>query len=326
MNGNNGKPGKGVDTTTRVTLDRQPIEREGPAYVHRAPIAEKSRKDDVVKRMLDTDITITVGDMLNVSDPVREELKNLVSKKRQASKKTVFAGPSVQAEKQAGALSMKVEATGAKKLSPNAMRVEDLPPIAAFLTADAVARCGLPKGSLVQNDPVLHYYNSLGDDEIPRQLYVAKESQALRSFYPLINGSIKEESIYDCGSQLVSMDVDVACEAGLAWDPDIKILLQSANNQVEPTLGLAKNVPFVFGDITIYLQVHIVKGPAYKVLVGRPFDTLTESEVKNRRDGSQDITITCPNTGRRCTVPTVPRGQPPRILHRQPNVPTTENF
>ena len=61
----------------------------------------------------------------------------------------------------------------------------------------------------------------------------------------------------------------------VSWDPDIKIQVQSANKTVEETLGLAKNVPFIFGDITVYLQVHIFTDPAYKVLLGRPFNVLT---------------------------------------------------
>jgi hypothetical protein len=106
------------------------------------------------------------------------------------------------------------------------------------------------------------------------------------------------------------MSEEMAKRFRLSWDPDIIINMQSANSQIEKTLGLAKNVPFVFDEITIYLQVHIVKAPAYKVLLGRPFDTLTESEIKNTADGGQLITITDPNSRKRCTIPTSVRGQP----------------
>jgi len=68
--------------------------------------------------------------------------------------------------------------------------------------------------------------------------------------------------------------------------------MQSANRTVERTLGLARNVPFSFGAITIYLQVHVIKDPAYKVLLGRPFDVLTGSIVVNSTDGGQTVTIT----------------------------------
>jgi len=118
------------------------------------------------------------------------------------------------------------------------------------------------------------------------------------------------ESLLDGGSQIVAMDVEIAKNLAVSWDPDIKIQMQSANKMVEETLGLTKNVPFIFGDIT---EVHILMDPAYKVLLGRPFDVLTESMVHNHRDGGQMVIVTDPNT-RRCVLPTYERGRPPNIL------------
>ena len=88
------------------------------------------------------------------------------------------------------------------------------------------------------------------------------------------------------------------------WDPNITIEMESANKSVENTLSLARNVPFVFNSITVYLQIHIMEDPAYRVLLGRPFDTLTESVVKNGRDGGQSIMLMDPNTGERCEINT----------------------
>ncbi|SJL18883.1 uncharacterized protein ARMOST_22485 [Armillaria ostoyae] len=110
----------------------------------------------------------------------------------------------------------------------------------------------------------------------------------------------------------------IATKLGVAWDPDITIHMQSANGQLEKTLGLARNVPFLFNDITVYLQVHIIASPAYKVLLGRPFDVLTESVIRNQADGGQIITITDLNTSRRCTIPTFLRGGPPRVAKAAP--------
>ena len=41
---------------------------------------------------------------------------------------------------------------------------------------------------------------------------------------------------------------------------------------------------------------------AYKVLLGRPFDTITESKVKNAKDDGQSLMLTDPNTGERCVT------------------------
>lgn len=94
--------------------------------------------------------------------------------------------------------------------------------------------------------------------------------------------------------------------------------MQSANNQVELSCGLAKNIPFRFNEITLYLQVHIIEAPAYKVLLGRPFDSLTRSVIQNGADGGQIVTITDPNTNQRATIPTYARGSSPRVASRSP--------
>ena len=55
------------------------------------------------------------------------------------------------------------------------------------------------------------------------------------------------------------------------------------------------------------MQVHVIRDPAYDVLLGRPFDVLTESVIRNYRNEAQTITICDPNTSRTVTIPTIPR-------------------
>src|SRR5271155_1061707 len=136
------------------------------------------------------------------------------------------------------------------------------------------------KGDIVIGDPVFQYPATLKPGEKPKVAVVAKESQGLRAIYPLINGVREVESLLDSGSQIISMARNVAQKLEISWDPDITIEMESANQSIEKTLGLAKNIPFVCRSITVYLQVHIMTNPAYKALLGRPFDTITESLVK----------------------------------------------
>jgi hypothetical protein len=51
--------------------------------------------------------------------------------------------------------------------------------------------------------------------------------------------------------------------------------MQSANSDINQSLGLSRNVPCKFGDIVLYLQIHVICAPAYDMLLGRPFDVLT---------------------------------------------------
>lgn len=200
------------------------------------------------------------------------------------------------------------------QLSADAINVADLPQVASYIQEKPIY--GLPKGSVVVPDPVQVYLATLPPGEKPKPIFVARESAGLRAISPYINGTAHEESLLDAGSQIVSMNEEAAVSLGVPWDPDIQIHMQSANNQLEKSLGLAKNIPFRIEDITVYLQVHVIKGVAYKVLLGRPFDIITESGVQNRSDGSQVITLKCPNTQKRVVIPTFERGKSPAILAR----------
>ena len=71
-------------------------------------------------------------------------------------------------------------------------------------------------------------------------------------------------------------------------------------------MGLARNVPFRWGELKVYLQVHVIRNPAYKILLGRPFDVLTRSRT-DHEDGNQLLTLTDPNSGKSWTVPTYDR-------------------
>lgn len=274
------------------------IEKRGPAYRHRAPIEEKGDVKELMERLLGGSNTFTTEEILRLAPELREEMKKVISKKRvptEEIKEVKYVDEQIYEEEEVEYLSNFNQAT------------------VQVLTQ----ACGvMPKGALVVSDPVVQYLEELAEGEVPKKIVVATESSALRALHPLINGNGTEEALLDGGSQIVSMAKDVAVRLKIPWNPAIVIHMQSANRQLEKTLGLARNVPFLFGEITVYLQVHIISNPAYKVLLGRPFDAVCESEIKNCRDGDQLITITDPNSNQRCTLPTYIRGQKPEILKK----------
>ena len=153
------------------------------------------------------------------------------------------------------------------------------------------------------------YLNTLPKPSDPQEeVEVAAESNALRAILPTVDGQDKIEAILDPGCQVVAMSEEVCNALAIAYDPSVRLSMVSANGGVDQTLGLARNVVFIVGEITLYLQVHILRSPAYDILLGRPFDILTQSVVHNYRDENQTITIRNPNTGKTATVPTVARG------------------
>ena len=295
---------RGQTKTNKVAAERTSVEEllgipklpVEPGFKNKAPLQLDERSKDLIQEILKNTICITAEDILNVSEPMRQELKKLLMKQR-SEKKIVALLTEAAAPKD-------IETISAERL-----------PMATYeiLTEDTN---GMAKGSVVVSDPVMQYLSTLAPDEQPKSVIVAAESQALRTVYPLINGVGEVESLLDPGSQIVSMSKAVANALQVTWDPDITVHMESANKSLEKTLGLAKNVPFRFGPITVYLQVHVIEKVAYKVLLGRPFDTITESEVKNSKDGSQSLTLTDLNTGQRCVMPTHERGKQPIVLQK----------
>jgi hypothetical protein len=122
-----------------------------------------------------------------------------------------------------------------------------------------------------------------------------------------IQGSNPIKSIIDPGSSIIVMSEEVCHMLGLIYDTSVIIDLQSANGGIDHSLGLAWNIPCEIGGITLYLQIHIICNPAYDILLGRPFDVVTKSNVKNWRDKSQTITIFNPNSTKVSAIPTFPR-------------------
>jgi hypothetical protein len=117
------------------------------------------------------------------------------------------------------------------------------------------------------------------------------------------------ESIVDPGCQIVAMLEFVCHDLGLAYDLTIQLNMQSANGETNWSLGLIRNVACTIAGITVYLQIHVIHEPAYDILLGRPFDVVTESVVRNYVNLDQTITIRDPNeAGQIATIPTIGRG------------------
>ena len=172
-----------------------------------------------------------------------------------------------------------------------------------------------PPGSTIIKDPYKVFLSTALVGHHPNLLTVAKESSALCSILLLINHHLFVESILDPGPQVISMAEEVCHSLGLIYDLEVKLSMQSANGEIDETLGLARNIPIQISEITLYLQFHIVRNPTYDILLGRPFDILVESIVRNFENESQTVTIHDPNTGKTATVLTFACGTHLRTCH-----------
>jgi len=69
----------------------------------------------------------------------------------------------------------------------------------------------------------------------------------------------------------------------------------------------------------VLLQIHVMNTASYIVLLGRPFDTITESWIVNDKEGNQTVYITYLNTGNKIAIPTYKRGELPRKVENLAN-------
>ena len=271
--------------------------RSGPAYRNKAPVEEAVDIEKLVETVLDVNVTVPLRSLAGASTTIREEIRKQVTRLRKPVDKASYL-TTLPPEGKTGEF----------------IKVEYLP-VSTYLAFDEVNN-EISEGHLVADDPVLQYLRQV-EGAKSEDLLVARESAPLRSIYCTVNGVGQEECLLDCGSQIVSMSKAVAVKMGLNWDPTIRVNMESASNHVEKTLGLARNVGFLIGGLTIFLQVHILENPPYNVLLGRPFEVFTCSTIENLEDESVLLTLTEPNSKRKITIPTYERGESPETLQRQ---------
>jgi hypothetical protein len=271
--------------------------RPGPAYRNKAPVEEAVDIEKLVESVLDVNVTVPLRSLAGASTTIREEIRKQVTRLRKPVDKVSYMA-TLPDEGKSGSF----------------IKVEYLP-VSTCVAFEEVDK-EISEGHLIADDPVLQYLRQV-EDAKSEDLLVAHESAPLRSIYCMINGVGQEECLLDCGSQIVSMSKAVAVKMGLNWDPTVRVNMESASNHVEKTLGLARNVGFLIGGVTIFLQVHILENPPYGVLLGRPFEVFTCSTTENLEDESVLLTLTDPNSKRKITTPTYKRGESPDTLQRQ---------
>lgn len=317
-----------------------PKERDGPrvpAYRHQAPVATDDVVDRVFDALLDAEVRVRQRDLLAVAPGIRDKLKGAVSARRvpppgqahvQPAKATVnFADKEEIVPPRAFAIADPSDPSAEAYFNDlvqllyepieddeNTQPANDASAfnVDVFEVTSSARAPEPPSGPKASPFPPGMYKV----DDPSDVLRSAPKLGAIRSLRAVVNHTIVAYPILDPGAQIVAMSEAVATHAGIAWDPDDRIILQSANGGVNESLGLAKNVPFTFGDLTVYLQCHITQAPAYDVLLGRPFNILCETLVQDLPGEHQTVTIHDPNErARRQVMSSVPRK---RIQFRLP--------
>ena len=274
------------------------------------PTGRMTVEERLAERLMQQEILLTQDELLSVSPGLRRALQRKTRNQNVRRRPVASFMEELTSE---GAELMRPEV---EKGASYVVHAEDIKELENTFEVLQYAEGDLPAGAVVQKDITEVYKQDLGSEERNKIIIVTSTSDSLRSVYPTVNCSEEVESILDSGSQIIAMDMMVAVGLGVNWDPDSVIHMQGANGQLKRTKGLARNVPFLFGDLTFYLQLHILDSAPYQILLGRPFDVLAETKILNYADGYQEITIRCPNSGQRSTIGTYPRGQGKKITPR----------
>ena len=171
------------------------------------------------------------------------------------------------------------------------------------------------------NDLVLQFLERLSSKEHSCQIFAIEEEgeKEERVVLAIINGIGEEEVLLDSGSQIVSITKKIAAANKVSWDSSLSIQMQSANGSLSRICGLARNIPFTLGGVTVLLQVHVMDVVPYIVLLRQPFDTITESRIVNDKEGNQTVCITCPNTRAKIAIPIYKRGELPQKVKNLAN-------
>ncbi|KAG5640856.1 hypothetical protein DXG03_006816, partial [Asterophora parasitica] len=258
-----------------------------PAYRMEAPITNAAKSTEHFDHCLESMLTVSVGELCSVAPAIQGKLHEAVTPKwvTTAVLRSIVKVPD----------------------DHYTSCIEELD--ALPMAEDAHSNSTPPLGALITTDVIDTYYQNLWLGESPEHIVVAKELHSLQSILMCINARQQVKCIMDSSCQIIAMSEEVCHDLHICYDPTVILHMQSANGTVNPSLGLAQNIPCTIGNITLYLQIHIIQNPAYDILLSQPFNILTCSLVKTHLANKTIITITDLNTHVVTSIPLFTCGQ-----------------
>ena len=225
-----GAPAEQRTTPTIPRRDRQ-------AYTTTAKIYDEKIVQDVYRHAMEVLITVTQRELLSLTLELRAQVADTTITHRiaQEASHTILEEAPEPAEED--------------------MYLED--PQLSHMPATFAAATRRPEPPSTTSLNTIH---PVPDSQ--EEVEVAVESNALCTIIPLVDGKEWVEAILDPRCQVVAMSEEVCNALALLYNPDLRLNMVSANGGVDQSLGVARNVAFLIGDITIYLQVHILRLPA----------------------------------------------------------------
>ena len=135
-------------------------------------------------------------------------------------------------------------------------------------------------------------------------VFEAKPSLSLRCVDVLLNDIVKVEAILDTGCQVILVRKDIWVKLRVPLMAQHVLTMESANGTRNSTAGLIPRVKLTLGSINLWCPIQVVENAPFEMLLGRPFMAVGQCITRDTYDGDMEITLTDPDTGEVCTIPT----------------------
>jgi len=142
-------------------------------------------------------------------------------------------------------------------------------------------------------------------------LITARHTEELCTIDVIVNGDITVEGVCDDGSQIVGIRKDIWEKLCLPVRSDHIMVIESAHETKERTIGLLQDLKITIGGYDFYVQAQVVENAPYELLLGLLLLTYTASTIQHFANGGLHLTLNDPNTGAVITVPSRPRNRKP---------------
>lgn len=101
----------------------------------------------------------------------------------------------------------------------------------------------------------------------------------------------EEVGLLDEGSEIVVVRKDVWEELGFKVNPEVEMVMQTANGGKEPMLGCAENLEIEVGGLKTRAHAFVVPQAPFRLLLGRPWQMSVRLAKEEDHEGNVTVTV-----------------------------------
>ena len=159
-----------------------PVVEKESAYKNVSRVEEGKSVKGVVNKVLNTPLIMTVGDILAMSKGTRDELKKSLTRRKVPVENRALTLIEEMSEPEIRYWEAYMQGNEINDI----VSVDDLPKVVDSFMVSTGSK-GIEAGAMVVSDPVVQFLESLSPGQPAPVIIAAKESQALKAVWPVIN-------------------------------------------------------------------------------------------------------------------------------------------